>query len=79
MGGATGAIARTPRCTRAPRDELYLFQIKYSNGGNCPDTPLHAGPPWWTLFVSNKVLVWKTSWFRSDTRIRLYLIFLCWV
>ena len=30
MGGATGAIARTPRCTRAPRDELYLFQIKYS-------------------------------------------------
>ena len=28
------------------------------------------------LFVSNKILVWKSSWFRSDTRIQLYVIFL---
>ena len=25
-----GAIARAPRCKGAPRDEMYLFQIKYS-------------------------------------------------
>ena len=29
-GGATGAIAPGPRCKGAPRDEIYLFQIKYS-------------------------------------------------
>ena len=29
-GGATGAIAPGPRCKGAPRDEIYLFQIKCS-------------------------------------------------
>jgi len=29
-GGATGAIAPGPRCKGLPRDEIYLFQIKYS-------------------------------------------------
>ena len=28
-GGATGAIAPGPRCKGAPRDEIYLFQVKY--------------------------------------------------
>jgi len=29
-GGATGQLPRAPRCKGAPRDEMYLFQIKYS-------------------------------------------------
>jgi len=29
-GGATGQLPRTPRFKGAPRDEIYLFQIKYS-------------------------------------------------
>ena len=29
-GGATGAIAPGPPLQGAPRDEIYLFQIKYS-------------------------------------------------
>jgi len=29
-GGETGAIAPGPPCKGAPRDEMYLFQIKYS-------------------------------------------------
>jgi len=29
-GGATGAISPAPRRKRAPRDEIYLFQTKYS-------------------------------------------------
>jgi len=49
-GGETGAIAPLQG---GPRDEIYLFQIKYSFE--------------------------KFSWFRSDTRIQLYLIFLCYV
>ena len=28
--GATGQLLRAPRCKGAPRDEIYLFQIKYS-------------------------------------------------
>jgi len=28
-GGTTEAIAQGPRCKGAPRDEIYLFQIKY--------------------------------------------------
>ena len=42
-----------------------------------PGPPLQGGPPWWNLFVSDKILVWKISWFRSDTRKQLYIIFLC--
>jgi len=49
------------------------------NGGNCPGPPAARGPRWWNLLVSNKILVWKFSWFRSDTRIQLYIIFLCCV
>jgi len=30
LRGGTGAIAPAPRCKGAPRDEIYLFQIKYS-------------------------------------------------
>ena len=41
------------------------------NRGNCPGPPAARGPPWWNLFVSNKILVWKISWFGSDTRIQL--------
>jgi len=29
-GGQYGQLSRTPRCKGAPRDEIYLFQIKYS-------------------------------------------------
>ena len=29
-GGQRGQLPRAPRCKGAPRDEIYLFQIKYS-------------------------------------------------
>jgi len=29
------------------------------NGGNCPGPSAPRGPPWWHLFVLNKVFVWK--------------------
>jgi len=29
-GGKRGQLPRAPRCKGAPRDEIYLFQIKYS-------------------------------------------------
>ena len=29
-GGQRGQLPRAPRCKGAPRDEMYLFQIKYS-------------------------------------------------
>jgi len=29
-GGQLGQLPRAPRCKGAPRDEMYLFQIKYS-------------------------------------------------
>jgi len=48
-------------------------------GAIAPGPPLEGGPPWWNLFVSNKILVWKIPWFRSDTRMQLYIIFLCCV
>ena len=52
MGG-NGAMAPGPPLQGGPRDEIYLFQIKYS---------------------FEKIL-----WFRSETRIQLYIIFLCYV
>ena len=51
--------------------------LRGSNGGNCPGPPAARGIRWWNLFVSNKILVWKISWIRSDTRMQLYVIFLC--
>jgi len=53
--------------------------LSEGDGCNCPGPPAARGPPWWNLFVSNKILVWKISWFRSDTRLQLYIIFLCCV
>ena len=50
-GGRRGQLPRAPRFKGAPRDEIYLFQIKYSFE--------------------------KFSWFRSDTWIQLYIVFLC--
>ena len=47
--------------------------------GQLPQAPAGRGPPWWNLFVSNIILLWKIPWFRSDTRIQLYIIFLCCV
>jgi len=36
-----------------------------------PRDPRWKGPPpWWNLFVSNKILVWKIPWFRSDAMLR---------
>ena len=29
-GGQRGQLPRAPRCKGAPRDEIYLFQVKYS-------------------------------------------------
>jgi len=40
-------------------------------GAIAPAPPLLGGSPWWNLFVSNKIFVWKILWFRSDTRIQL--------
>ena len=51
--GQRGQLPRAPRCKGPPRDEIYLFQIKYSFE--------------------------KFLWFRTDTRIQLYIIFLCCV
>jgi len=45
-------------------------------GTIAPGPPLQRDPPRWNLFVSNKIFVWKVSWFRSDTRIQLYIILL---
>jgi len=28
-------------------------------GAIAPGPPLQRGPPWWNLFVSNKILAWK--------------------
>jgi len=47
--------------------------------GQLPRAPRWKGPSRWNLFASNKILVWKNPWFRSDTRIQLYIIFLCCV
>ena len=44
--------------------------LRAGNGGNCPRPPAGRGPPWWNLFVSNKILVWKIPRFRSDTSIK---------
>jgi len=34
-------------------------RIKGGNGGSCSGSPLQGDPPWWHLFVANKILVWK--------------------
>jgi len=35
-------------------------QIKWGATGEiAPGPPLQGGPPWWNLFVSNKMLIWK--------------------
>ena len=52
-GGATGQSPHAPRWKGALRDEIYLFQIKYSFEKICDSD--------------------------SDTRIQLYIIFLCCV
>ena len=81
VGDATASPA-------SPSHTLMLKAIKTLDQGRikggamgaiAPGPPLEGGPPWWTLFVSNKILVWKIPWFRSDTRIQLYIIFLCCV
>jgi len=51
--GQRGQLPRAPRCKGAHRDEIYLFQIKYSFE--------------------------KFLWFRGDTRIQLYIIFVWYV
>ena len=33
--------------------------LRGGNGGNCPGPSAPRGPPWWHLFVLNKVFVWK--------------------
>jgi len=33
--------------------------LRGGNGGNYPGPPASRGPPWWQLFVLNKILVWK--------------------
>jgi len=53
--------------------------LRGGNGSNLPRPPAGRGTPWWNLFVSNKILVSKIPWFRSDTRIQLYILFLCCV
>ena len=30
-----------------------------ATGAIAPGPPLQEGPPWWNLFISNKILVWK--------------------
>ena len=53
--------------------------LRGARGAIAPGPRCKGDPLWWNLFVSNKILVWKISWFRSDTRIQLYIIFLCCV
>ena len=61
-------------------DTGYQGRIKGgATGAIAPSSRPQRVLPWWNLFVSNKILVWKISWFRSDTRIQLYIIFLCCV
>jgi len=33
--------------------------LRGGNGGNCPGPSAPRGPPWWHLFVLNKIFAWK--------------------
>jgi len=37
----------------------YLLAGPDYSGGNCPGPSAPRGPPWWHLFVSNKIFVWN--------------------
>ena len=67
-----GCVRSTVSCHKTP-----ATQARIKGGGATGE--IAPGPSWWNLFVSNKILVWKISWFRSDTRIQLYIISLCYV
>jgi len=41
-----------------------------------PRAFIKGAPLRWNLIVSNEMVAWKSLWFRSDTRIHLYIIFL---
>jgi len=47
-------------------------RVRLKGRGNCPGPLTLRGPTWWQLFVLNKILHWKL-WFRSDTRIQIYI------
>ena len=78
----TGSPNYVPRAKSGSRSRFILPARAGWRGGNwgsCPGAPLQGGPSWWYLFVSNKTLVWKFSWFMSDKGIQTYFIFLCCV
>jgi len=52
-----------------------------ATGAITQGTPPQGGHPWWNLFISNKILVWKifATQKLQYTRIQLYIIFLCCV
>ena len=52
--------------------------LRGGNGDNCPGPPAARGPPWWNLFVSNKILVWKIfviqKWHKNTTLLYSYVL-----
>jgi len=54
---------------RVKKNTLHLYSMCGSQGrikgGQLPLAPAARGPPWWNLFISNKILVWKILVFQK--------------
>ena len=48
-------------------------RIKGAQRGDCPGPPVAKGPPWWNLFVSNKILVSKIFVIQNNSILYSYI------